>query len=241
MPERVQKFLANLGIASRREIERWIRAGDIIVDDKVCELGQRVTGCENILIRGEAVNFQAGIKTRVLMYHKPCGEVVTRMDPQQRPTIFENLPKINPGRWISIGRLDINTSGLMLLTTNGELANQLMHPRNEIEREYLVRVHGNVSDEMLSRLQQGIQLEDGPAKLTLLETHETQGTNSWYRIVITEGRNKEVRRIWESQGVQVSRLVRTRFGIINLPRELRRGSYAELSEARIQQLNKLIK
>ncbi len=239
LSERVQKFLANQGVASRREIERWIVAGEIQVDGELCILGQRITGNEKIVIRGESYRFTFQVEVRVLLYHKPCGELVTRDDPQQRPKIFDQLPPLNSGRWLSVGRLDLNTSGLLLLTTDGELANNLMHPRNQIEREYRVRVHGEITDEILSRLQQGVQLEDGLAKLKLLEVQESRGANSWCRIVLKEGRNREVRRLWESQGLQVSRLIRTRYGTITLPRELNEGKYVELSDSKVEQLYKL--
>lgn len=239
LSERVQKFLANQGVASRREIERWIVAGEIQVDGELCVLGQRITGNEKIVIRGESYRFTSQVEVRVLLYHKPCGELVTRDDPQQRPKIFDQLPPLNSGRWLSVGRLDLNTSGLLLLTTDGELANNLMHPRNQIEREYRVRVHGEITDEILSRLQQGVQLEDGLAKLKLLEVQESRGANSWCRIVLKEGRNREVRRLWGSQGLQVSRLIRTRYGTITLPRELNEGKYVELSDSKVEQLYKL--
>ncbi len=242
MSERVQKYLANHGIASRREIERWIQAGEILIDGEVCVLGQRINGDEEIVIRNELVKVtNRNSKARVLLYHKPCGEVVTRSDPEQRPIVFDRLPVLSSARWVSIGRLDINTSGLLLFSTDGNLANALMHPSNEIEREYRVRVHGEVTDEMLTHLQQGVRLEDGIARLTVLEAQETKGTNTWYRIVLKEGRNREVRRLWESQGLQVSRLMRTRFGAITLPRQLQEGSYIELSADKIQQLCKLVK
>ncbi len=240
MSERVQKYLANHGIASRREIERWIKAGEVLIDGEVCVLGQRITGKEEITIRDELLKIHDLPKSRVLIYHKPCGEIVTRSDPAHRPKIFDRLPSLTSGRWVSIGRLDINTSGLILLTTDGNLANALMHPRNEIEREYRVRVHGKVSDSVLTRLQQGVRLEDGIAKLTLLEIQESKGTNTWCRIMLKEGKNREVRRLWESQGLQVSRLIRTRFGPITLPRELKEGGYLDLSATKIKQLYKLI-
>ena len=241
LSERFQKFLANKGVASRREIERWIEAGDILINGKQCELGQCITGDERIVIRGKSVNFHSEVKTSVLLYHKPCGEVVTRSDPQHRPTVFGQLPKLKLGRWVSIGRLDINTSGLLLFSTDGALANSLMHPSNTIEREYRVRVFRNVTHEILTRLQKGVKLEDGVASLILLEAYESQGSNSWYRIVMKEGRNREVRRLWESQGLQANRLIRTRFGTIKLPRDLKEGQYKELSESEVQQLYKLIK
>ena len=241
LSERVQKYLANRGVGSRREIERWIQAGEILIDGEICVLGQRISGDEKIVIRDELVNLGGDLKTRVLLYHKPCGEIVTRSDPEQRPTVFNSLPKLKSGRWVSVGRLDINTSGLLLMTTDGGLANAMMHPRNEIEREYRVRIHGEVTDEKLTRLQQGVQLEDGVAKITIIEAQEGRGTNTWYRIILKEGRNREVRRIWESQGLQVSRLIRTRFGTTILPRDLREGKYIELSTSKVHQLQKLSK
>lgn len=239
MSERIQKFLANQGLASRREIERWIEAGDIEVNGKVCQLGQQVNGDEKIVVRGEAVRVGRTSEARVLIYHKPAGEIVTRSDPENRPTVFANLPYLKTGRWIAIGRLDINTSGLLLLTTDGELANNLMHPRNQIEREYKVRILGEVTDKMLSRLQQGVRLEDGLASLAILETQEGRGANSWYRVMLKQGRNREVRRLWESQGVQVSRLIRTRFGSVTLPLDLNSGRYMELSATKVKSLQAL--
>ena len=240
MSERVQKFLASQGIASRRQIERWIEAGEILIDGEPCVLGQRITGDEKIVVCGKAVNLLTKVSTRVLLYHKPCGEVVSRLDPQQRPTIFDQLPSLTSGRWVAAGRLDFNTSGLLLLTTDGELANDLMHPRNEIEREYQVRVHGRVMDEALSRLQRGVRLEDGLARLSVLEVQESKGANTWCRVVLREGRNREVRRLWESQGLEVSRLIRTRFGTIKLPRTLKQGAYIELSTSQMKQLQQMI-
>ena len=241
MSERVQKYLADRGIASRREIERWISAGDILINGEICELGRRITGSERIVIRDELVTLGEKTKTRLLVYHKPCGEVVTYSDPQQRATVFDGLPRLSGARWVSVGRLDINTSGLLLFTTDGTLANDLTHPRNEIEREYHVRIHGEVTDEMLTRLQRGVMLEDGLAKLVVLEVQESKATNTWVRILLEEGRNREVRRIWESQGVQVSRLIRTRFGSVELPRHLKEGEYQELSDKNIQQLKNQFK
>ena len=163
MSERIQKFLANQGIASRREIERWIKAGDIKVDGELCTIGQAIDGSEQIEIRGEIIELKANIHSRVIMYHKPCGQIVSRSDPENRPSVFQSLPNLKSGRWVSVGRLDINTSGLLLFTTDGELANRLMHPSREVEREYSVRVFGQVDDAMLARLRKGVQLEDGPA------------------------------------------------------------------------------
>ena len=240
MSERVQKFLANQGIASRREIERLIRTGEIQIDGKACILGQRITGKEDIVISGKRIQLRSTVKERVLLYHKPCGEIVSKNDPQNRPTVFERLPILSAGRWISIGRLDINTSGLLLFTTDGVLANSLMHPCNKIEREYRVRVQGKIKNEILSRLQQGVMLEDGLARLEVLEVQEGKGANSWCRVVLREGRNREIRRLWESQGLRVSRLIRTRYGTIKLPKELKQGSYLESTTSQRKQLYKLV-
>lgn len=236
MSERIHKFLANQGLGSRREIERWIEAGDIEVNGKVCKLGQQVNGDEDIVVRGAPVRVARTNDARVLIYHKPAGEIVTRSDPENRPTVFNKLPYMKTGRWIAIGRLDINTSGLLLLTTDGELANNLMHPRYEVEREYKVRILGEVTDNMLSRLQQGVRLEDGMAKFVILEAQQGKGANSWFRVVLKQGRNREVRRLWESQGVQVSRLIRTRYGSITLPVDLHAGRFLELSSTKMKRL-----
>lgn len=198
--------------------------------------GQQVSGDEKITVRGQRLHFHPEIKTRVLIYHKPVGEIVTRSDPQKRLTVFDRLPALQAGRWTSVGRLDINTSGLLLFTTNGTLANNLMHPRNQIEREYRVRIYGNVTDQALSRLQRGVQLDDGPAKLEILETQKSSGMNTWYRIVLREGRNREVRKLWESQGLRVNRLIRTRFGAIQLPEELKQGEWVDLPAGQIRRL-----
>lgn len=237
MAARIQKFLADRGIASRRQIERWVKAGDILVDNEECTPGQHVTGDEEIIICGKRIDFHAEVETRVLLYHKPVGVVVTRTDPQRRPTIFDWLPALPSSRWVSVGRLDINTSGLLLLTTSGVLANDLMHPRNQIEREYNVRVYGRVTDEVLSRLQRGVQLDDGLAKMEILEVLGSNGANTWCRVVLKEGRKREVRRLWESQGLQVSRLIRTRFGTVKLPKELRQGKWLELPAHQVRQLH----
>lgn len=240
MAERIQKFLANQGIASRREIERWIKAGDVVVDGELCTLGQAITGSEKIEIRGEAIELKASVHSRVIMYHKPEGQIVSRSDPDNRPTVFQNLPHLKSGRWVSVGRLDINTSGLLLLTTDGKLANDLMHPRNQVEREYQVRVQGEITNEIMSNIQNGVQLEDGIAKLKILEVKEGKGSNTWCRVVLHEGRNREVRRIWESQDLRVSRLIRTRYGSVDLPADMRIGKYLDLTPAQFKSLQNLV-
>ncbi len=240
MSERIQKFLANQGIASRREIERWIKAGEILVNGQLCTIGQAIDGTERIEVRGELIELKANVHSRVIMYHKPTGEIVSRSDPENRPTVFHSLPNIKTGRWVSVGRLDINTSGLLLLTTDGKLANDLMHPSNQIEREYQVRVQGKITNEIMSNIQNGVQLEDGLAKLKILEVKEGKGSNTWCTVVLQEGRNREVRRIWESQDLRVSRLIRTRYGSIELPADMRLGKYLDLTPTQFQGLQKLV-
>ncbi len=240
MSERIQKYLANQGVASRREIERWIKAGDIQVNGELCTLGQSINGDEKIEIRGELVHLKTNIHSRVILYNKPTGEIVSRSDPENRPTVFGKLPYLKSGRWVSVGRLDVNTSGLLLFTTDGKLANELMHPRNQIEREYRVRVQGKVTNEIMSNIQNGVRLEEGIAKLKILEVQEGRGANTWCRVVLNEGRNREVRRIWESQNLRVSRLIRTRYGSIELPRDMRLGKYIDLTPNQFKSLQNLV-
>ena len=230
--QRLQKALASGGYGSRRQIEEWIREGRVTVNGAVATLGVSVRATDKITVDGKLVSRTrlAISKPRVIMYHKPGGEVCTRNDPEGRPTVFENLPKIGTGRWVSIGRLDFMTQGLLLFTTDGELANKLMHPSGEVEREYAVRVLGDVSLEMLERMRKGVTLDDGPAKFDAITQVGGEGANSWYHVTLKEGRNREVRRVWESQGVKVSRLTRVRFGSIGLPRGLRAGQWRELTD-----------
>jgi len=236
--ERLQKVLANAGFGSRREIEKQIAAGEVKVNGAPAKLGDRVTPDDRIQIgqlRVGAWRLKPQ-KQRVIIYNKPEGELVTRNDPGGRPTIFPKLPKVVGGRWIAVGRLDLNTSGLIILTTDGTLANKLMHPSQQIEREYAVRVHGHVTNEMLAQLVNGVELEDGPARFEDIVESGGEGTNRWFHVVIMEGRNREVRRLWESVGVQVNRLKRVRYGPIILDSSLSVGQHRDLTESENEQL-----
>ena len=241
--ERLQKVLARAGYGSRREIERWIEEGRIQVNNKPAELGATFTPGDRIKLDGKPVPAQRieSVKSRVLVYNKPTGEVTTRKDPEGRKTVFDRLPRIKSGRWIAVGRLDINTSGLLLFTTDGELANKLMHPSQEIERVYAVRVLGEVTNKVLKDLRKGVMLDDGPAKFNEIKDAGGEGANHWYHVTIKEGRNREVRRLWESQDVQVSRLIRLRYGNIEMPRWLRIGRWEELEHHQVEGLRKLLK
>lgn len=228
-PERIQKVLARAGLGSRREIESWIEQGRLKVNEKVVGLGDRITGHEKIKLDNALlrVNLQPQ-KTRVLIYHKPAGLVCTRKDPENRPTVFQQHRLLASKRWIMIGRLDFNTSGLLLFTNDGELANKLMHPSSEIEREYAVRVMAVATEEQLNTLKTGVKLEDGFAKFDDIRDAGGEGKNHWYHVILREGRNREVRRLWESQNIMVTRLMRIRFGNLTLPRTLRQNQLREL-------------
>lgn len=229
MSERLHKFLAQTGLGSRREIENWIRAGRITVNGAMAKLGDQVSGDEIIQLDGKPLRIRPGeARRRVLAYNKPVGEVTSRRDDEGRATVFERLPRLGNGRWISVGRLDLNTQGLLLLTTDGELANRLMHPSSRVEREYAVRVVGEVTPEILEQLRKGVALEDGMARFDEIADAGGRGVNHWYHVVLREGRNREVRRLWESQGITVSRLLRIRYGPINLRRGLKPGCWDEL-------------
>lgn len=242
--EKLQKVLANLGHGSRREIEALIEARKISVDGKIATLGDRIDirTQPKIRINGNLITVRPKDKDvcRVLAYYKPEGEICSKSDPEGRATVFANLPRLKNARWINIGRLDINTSGLLLFTTDGELANRLMHPRNEVEREYVVRVFGEVTDQQVFQLKKGVQLEDGPASFRSISSQGGAGLNKWFNVVITEGRNREVRRMWEAVGVQVSRLLRVRYGNITLPKWLSRGTWTELDLNSVNYLRGLV-
>jgi 23S rRNA pseudouridine2605 synthase len=236
--ERIQKLIAGAGLGSRRAVEEWIRAGRLAINGRVAQLGDRATLEDDIRLDGRPLRL-GGLAARdaeVLLYHKPVGEVTTRRDPQGRPTVFDALPAPKAGRWIVVGRLDTNTSGLLLFTTDGELAHRLMHPSSEIEREYLVRVRGNPTPEAITRLATGITLDDGPARFDRIVATESSGSHSWYRVVLREGRNREVRRMWEAVGCEVSRLSRIRFGAVELPRGLRAGRWVRADAGLVEKL-----
>ena len=238
MEERLQKVLARAGLGSRRQIEDWIRGGRIQVNGKPARLGQKVSGRERIFVDGKKVQLNTGeqVAAATILYHKPAGEICSRDDPDGRPSVFSALPRPPAGRWISVGRLDFNTSGLLLFTTDGELAHRLMHPAQEIEREYAVRLLGTVDLPMLERLIQGVELEDGFARFSAIEESGGGGANRWYHVIIKEGRNREVRRLWESQGLKVSRLARVRYGPVILERKLRPGKHRPLTSSEQKQL-----
>ncbi|MBV2128604.1 23S rRNA pseudouridine(2605) synthase RluB [Arsukibacterium indicum] len=240
--EKLQKVLARAGIGSRREMEDWISKGRVTVDGKPATLGDRVSTTQAVRVDGHPVQLASEQQQicRVLAYHKPEGEICSRTDPEGRPTVFSRLPSIKGARWIAIGRLDINTSGLLLFTTDGELANRLMHPKFEVEREYAVRVFGDINDAMIQRLRTGVELEDGKANFKKIKALPGEGINRWFHVVLTEGRNREVRRMWESQGAVVSRLIRVRYGDLLLPKHIPAGGYAEYPLDEVNYLRKLV-
>lgn len=238
MSEKIQKILANAGVASRRQVETLITEGRITVNGRKASIGDRMTYHDKVCVDGREIKLikSKNQKTRVLLYHKPEGEMCTRDDPEGRPTIFDSLPIIRNSRWICVGRLDFNTSGLLLITNDGDLAHQLMHPSSEIEREYAVRVRGDVDAFTLEKLEKGVQLEDGPARFNQIVDAGGAGSNHWYHVMVKEGRNRLVRRLWEALGFTVSRLIRIRFGPVHLPSGLKRGRFTELNEHDISQL-----
>lgn len=243
MTEKLQKVLARTGLASRRSIEEWISQGRVSVDGHTAKIGERVGKNAYICVDGKPISHLIVHQTerRVIIYNKPLGEVSSRKDEKGRANVFDNLPKLKEGRWISIGRLDISTSGLLLFTNDGDFAHKLMHPSTQIEREYAVRIYGEVDKTMLMQLHRGVQLEDGLAKFESISYSGGEGTNHWYHVVVKEGRNRLVRRLWESQLVKVSRLIRLRYGNVSLPRSIRTGRWLELESASITALEKLVK
>jgi len=240
--ERVQKALARMGFGSRREIERLVEAGKIRINGQEATLGDCVKEGDKINIGAKRVVISAqDSRIRVLVYNKPEGEVSTRKDEKGRATVFDNITKLKNGRWVCVGRLDINSSGLLIFTNHGELANRLMHPSSEIEREYAVRVQGEVTPAILQTLQKGVMLEDGLAKFDSIVDAGGQGSNHWYHVVLREGKNREVRRIWQSQDIRVSRLIRVRYANVVLPRDLKQRKHVELTLDEIKSLFELVK
>ncbi|SHE59390.1 ribosomal large subunit pseudouridine synthase B [Modicisalibacter ilicicola DSM 19980] len=239
--EKLQKVLARAGLGSRREMETAIGAGRVKVNGQVASLGDRVEARDKVTFDDRPLNLRGAeeVPRRVIMYNKPEGELCTRKDPEGRRTVFERLPRLKGERWIAIGRLDINTSGLLLFTTDGELANRLMHPSTQVEREYAVRVMGNVKREQVVAMVEGVMLEDGPARFTDVQEFGGEGINTWFHVVIMEGRNREVRRLWESQGLTVSRLKRVRYGNIFIDKRAKAGEWVELSQDEIDDLSHL--
>jgi 23S rRNA pseudouridine2605 synthase len=236
--ERLQKVLAQAGIGSRRQMEEWISAGRVTVNGAVASLGMRVTEGDQVKVDGRVVRLHLDAEPelpRILLYHKQEGEIVSRDDPDGRATVFDVLPRLRGRKWIAIGRLDFNTSGLLIFTTSGELANRLMHPRFAVEREYAVRIQGEMTPEQMRQMTtQGIELDDGVVRFEMLGDEGGEGYNHWYRLVLKEGRNRVVRRTFEALGFPVSRLMRVRFGMINLPPRIKRGMMAELGETEVR-------
>lgn len=241
--EKLQKVLARMGLGSRREIEQWIEAGRLSINNIKATLGDRIKLTDTIDLDGRRLTLRTteDVGQRVLMYHKPAGELSTRSDPEGRPTVFDNLPKLRGRRWISVGRLDFNTCGLLLFMTDGELANRLMHPSFEVEREYAVRSLGTLSEEQIRRLKKGVRLDDGIASFDDIIDAGGEGANHWYHVILREGRNREVRRLFETENLTVSRLIRVRFGPIKLPRFLRPGKWQDLEKAEIEELCRYVK
>nr|WP_299244822.1 23S rRNA pseudouridine(2605) synthase RluB [uncultured Halomonas sp.] len=239
--EKLQKVLARAGLGSRREMETAISAGRVKVNGQVATLGDRIEAKDKVTFDDRPLNLRGAeeVPRRVIMYNKPEGELCTRKDPEGRRTVFDRLPRLKGERWIAIGRLDINTSGLLLFTTDGELANRLMHPSTQVEREYAVRIMGNVKREQIVAMVEGVMLEDGPARFTDVQEFGGEGINTWFHVVIMEGRNREVRRLWESQGLTVSRLKRVRYGNIFIDKRAKAGEWVELSQDEIDDLSNL--
>ncbi len=240
IPERIQKVLARAGVGSRRQIEAWIKEGRIKINGRPAEPGDHITINDKIKVDNRIIRLgdPATEELRVLAYYKPVGEICSRSDPTHNKTVFDSLPKLRVGRWINIGRLDINTIGLLLFTNNGELANRLMHPSSQVEREYAVRILGEVTDRQIQAMLQGVKLDDGMARFSDIVESGGKGANHWYHVVIMEGRNRAVRRLWESQGLQVSRLMRVRFGPYILPRSKHPGNYWDLDKSEVKALRR---
>ena len=232
--QKLQKMLAAAGLGSRREMETWIADGRVTVNGTVALPGVRIVPDDRVLVDKRPVKLAFDVELpRILIYHKPEGEIVSRDDPKARKTVFDELPRVRNGKWIAIGRLDFNTEGLLIFTTHGELANRLMHPSFEVEREYAVRIMGELSHEQMQQMTAGIELDDGMAFLERIVEQGGEGSNRWYKVIIKEGRNREIRRLFEAMGMMVSRLIRVRFGILNLPPRIKRGQMLELESAQV--------
>lgn len=242
MDEKVQKVLARAGFGSRRELEEWIKQGRVKINGNVAKIGDRVSKGDALLVDGKKVNPNSAVTEmqRVLLYNKPEDEICSRKDPEGRTSVFDRLPKITHGRWVAIGRLDINTSGLLLFTTDGELANRLMHPSSNIDREYAVRVMGDVTQEVIDNMMKGVMIDDHLCRFTDIQYFAGEGANRWYHVVLMEGRNREVRKLWESQGIRVSRLKRVRYGPIFIPSKVKKGEFFELPKEEMALLYKAV-
>jgi 23S rRNA pseudouridine2605 synthase len=242
MSERLHKVLAAAGLGSRREMEDWIRAGRVVINGQVATVGQTVGPRDKVIVNGRPVRLHLDVERlpRVLLYNKPEGEIVSRSDPEGRPTVFMNLPRMRTAKWLAVGRLDMNSGGLLLFTTSGELANRLMHPRYEVEREYAVRVMGLLTPEQAKQLRQGVELDGTMAQFESIVDQGGEGANHWYHVVIKEGKNREVRRMFDAVGLMVSRLTRVRYGSLRLPPRLKRGKTLELEREEVAALMKQV-